>query len=246
MTEKTLFEYSFLTFVIGALISLLFGFKYKKTSIYASAMFSILASSLSLFASLESLANKTNLNFSYNLGFPIGNFEILIDPLSSFFILLISLLSIPVSIYSICYLKGEYLEKNISLITCLYQLFILSMILVVSSSNGFQFLILWELMTLISFGFVIFEYKNKENQDAGFIYLLMTHIGATFLLFTFLILIIFWNRKHNSIMVKKSFICFYNNWFWYKSWNYTASHLAAKSTSGSTKSYFCTYVRSND
>ncbi len=188
MAEKTLLEYSFLIFVIGAIISLLFGFKFKKASIYASAMFSILASSLSLYASAHSLINRANFNFSYNLGFPIGNFEILIDPLSSFFILLISLLSIPVSIYSIGYLKGEYLEKNIGLITFLYQLFILSMILVVSSSNGFQFLILWESMTLISFGFVIFEYKNKENQDAGFIYLLMTHIGAIFLLFTFLIL----------------------------------------------------------
>ena len=61
------------------------------------------------------------------------------------------------------------------------------MLLVVLSGNGFQFLIFWELMTLISFAFVIFDIKSTESKNAGFIYLLMTHIGSAFLLLTFLI-----------------------------------------------------------
>jgi len=61
------------------------------------------------------------------------------------------------------------------------------MLLVVLSGNGFQFLILWESMTLISFAFVIFDIKNTESRNAGFVYLLMTHIGSAFLLLTFLI-----------------------------------------------------------
>lgn len=101
--------------------------------------------------------------------------------------MVISILVIPVSIYSIGYLKKEYLEKNVGVLGTLYQLFILSMLLVVCSGNGFQFLILWELMTLISFAFVIFDVKNVDSQKAGFVYLLMTHIGSAFLLFTFLI-----------------------------------------------------------
>lgn len=101
--------------------------------------------------------------------------------------MLISILVIPVSIYSIGYLKKEYLEKNIGVLGALYQLFILSMLLVICSSNGFQFLILWELMTLLSFAFVISDFKNIDSQKAGFVYLLMTHIGSAFLLFTFLI-----------------------------------------------------------
>ena len=101
--------------------------------------------------------------------------------------MLISVLVIPISIYSIGYLKKEYLEKNVSVLGALYQLFILSMLLVICSGNGFQFIIFWELMTLISFAFVIFDLKDIDSQKAGFVYLLMTHIGSAFLLITFLI-----------------------------------------------------------
>ncbi|MBI2996495.1 MAG: hydrogenase 4 subunit B [Candidatus Melainabacteria bacterium] len=42
-------------------------------------------------------------------------------------------------------------------------------------------------MTLISFAFVIFDIKSIDSKKAGFVYLLMTHIGSAFLLLTFLI-----------------------------------------------------------
>ena len=79
------------------------------------------------------------------------------------------------------------MEKNVGVLGVLYHLFILSMILVVCAANAFLFLFLWELMTLISFVFVISDTKSTESQKAGFIYLLMTHIGLAFLLFAFLI-----------------------------------------------------------
>ncbi len=161
--------------------------KSKSLSIVASNIFAIIASTLSLISSVFSLINQHSYTLDYLVGFPFGKLELTIDPLSAFFVFMISLLVIPVSIYSIGYLKSEYLEKNIGLLCTLYHLFILSMLFVVLSGNGFQFLIFWELMTLISFAFVIFDIKSTESKNAGFIYLLMTHIGSAFLLLSFLI-----------------------------------------------------------
>ena len=71
---------------------------------------------------------------------PIGNLTFSIDALSGFFILLISLVGLAVSIYSIDYMK-EYQEKGYSnaLFGFLYNIFILSMIAVVTSQNGLLF-----------------------------------------------------------------------------------------------------------
>ncbi len=187
--EALLLKYSFLIFVLGAIFVFLICLKSKVLSIIASSIFAIIASSLSLISSIFSIIYQHPFAFAltYNLGFPLGKIELVIDPLSAFFIMIISILVIPVSIYSIGYLKKEYIEKNVGILGFLYQLFILSMLLVVCSGNGFQFLIFWELMTLISFAFVISDITNSDSQKAGFIYLLMTHIGSAFLLFTFLI-----------------------------------------------------------
>ena len=118
----------------------------------------------------------------------MGNFELVIDPLSAVFIFITSLLAIPVSVFSIGYLQAEYIKKDIGILCSLYHLFLLSMLLLVSCGNGFLFLILWECMTLLSFAFVISDTNSEESKYAGFIYLLMTHIGTAFLLFMFLIL----------------------------------------------------------
>lgn len=185
--EALLLKYSFLIFTLGAIFAALICIRSKTFSVIASSIFTIIASSLSLVSSISSIAYQHHFTLTYNLGFLLNKIELVADPLSAFFIILISLLAIPISIYSIGYIKAEYLEKNISLLCSLYPLFILSMLLVVLSGNGFQFLIFWELMTLISFAFVIFDIKSNESKNAGFIYLLMTHIGSAFLLLAFLI-----------------------------------------------------------
>ncbi len=187
MNEVLLLKFSFLLFVFGAISALTLNFFSKKLSIISSSVIGVIASSLSLISSILILLHKSKLVFSFHFVEPFGPLELLVDPLAAFFILLISMLSIPVLIYSIGYLQTEYMEKNVGIFGVLYHLFILSMILVLCAANAFLFLFLWELMTLISFIFVISDTKSSESQNAGFIYLLMTHIGLAFLLFAFLI-----------------------------------------------------------
>jgi hydrogenase-4 component B len=62
------------------------------------------------------------------------------------------------------------------------------MILVVTAWNGFYFLIVWELMSVLSYMMVSFDYKNKENEFAGYLYILMTHVGTAFIVLSFVLL----------------------------------------------------------
>ncbi|MBI1858075.1 MAG: hydrogenase 4 subunit B [Candidatus Melainabacteria bacterium] len=189
MLETILLQSSFLGFITAAALTLALSKVSKKLSIYFSGILGVISCCLSLSSSTLALLNHKSFLVTYQLLIPlVGKFQLVIDPLAAFFILLISLLSIPVSIYSIGYLKSEYINKNVGLLCALFHLFILSMILVVSTNNGIVFLILWEVMTLISFFFVISDTENNSSKHAGFIYLLMTHIGSAFLLIAFLIL----------------------------------------------------------
>ena len=91
------------------------------------------------------------------------NFEILIDGISAFFILIIGIVSFAVSLYSIGYSKEYETKKRTSALGFLFNIFILSMVLVVASNNAFFFLIFWELMSLVNFFLVIYDYDKEEN-----------------------------------------------------------------------------------
>jgi len=116
------------------------------------------------------------------------DFEIFIDGTAAFFILLIGLVSFAVSIYSLSYAKKFDDKKNNSALGMLFNIFIISMILVVASNNVFFFLIFWELMSLVSFFLVIYEHENKNNLKSGLTYLVMTHIGTAFIFASFLLI----------------------------------------------------------
>ncbi len=62
------------------------------------------------------------------------------------------------------------------------------MTLVVLADNGFFFLIVWELMSLLSYFLVVTEHEKTEVRYAGLFYLIMAHVGTAFILLAFLIL----------------------------------------------------------
>lgn len=106
------------------------------------------------------------------------------DALSGFFIIVISILSISVSLYSIGY-TGNLNKRG--LMGILFNLFILSMYGVIMSHNIITFLILWETMSIVSYFLVTFE-RDEKSAKAGLIYAVMTHIGTAFIIALFLML----------------------------------------------------------
>jgi hydrogenase-4 component B len=114
-----------------------------------------------------------------------------IDALSAFFLLVISIVSVAVSIYSIGYVTEYYGKKPVGLLSGGLNIFLLSMIAVVTVDNSLTFLIAWELMSIISFLLVMFEHEKPEIQRSGYVYVVMTHFGTLFIILSFLTLFLF-------------------------------------------------------
>ena len=146
----------------------------------------VIASILGIACALDAILGGS---FTLSL-FPtrFGTFSFYVDGLSAFFVLMISLLSLVVSIYSFGYVKQYEGEYSIGLMGFLYNMFILSMALVVTARNAVLFLILWEAMSLLSYALVVYENRNKDAVRSGFIYILMTHAGTAFIMLSFLLL----------------------------------------------------------
>lgn len=119
---------------------------------------------------------------------PLLTFAIRLDPLASFFVLTISLVSLAASIFALGYVTEFYGRASISRLGSLFNGFLLSMTLVVLADNGFFFLLVWELMSLFSYFLVVTEHEKTDVRYAGLFYLIMTHVGTAFIILTFLFL----------------------------------------------------------
>ncbi|MDO8269727.1 MAG: proton-conducting transporter membrane subunit, partial [Candidatus Levybacteria bacterium] len=83
----------------------------------------------------------------------------------------------------------QYSKKyNLGVFGFFYNLFLLSLFLVVTAHNGIYFLFVWELMSLSSLFLVIFENQKTQIIKSGFIYFVMTHAATAFILLSFLLL----------------------------------------------------------
>lgn len=114
-----------------------------------------------------------------------------VDSLSAFFLLVISVLAVAVSVYATGYVGEYYHKKNVGLLGGGLNLFLLSMAAVVSVDNAFAFLVAWELMSVVSFGLVMFEHERDDVRIAGYVYVVMTHVATLFITLSFLALFLF-------------------------------------------------------
>jgi hydrogenase-4 component B len=111
-------------------------------------------------------------------GFTPFAFAVEVDRLAAFFLLLICGVALPVILYARSYLSRHYDDVKSQWIWALSSLFLLSMVLVVTSASAFSFLIGWELMTLLSAALILLDGTSKERLHNLFIYLVMMHAGA--------------------------------------------------------------------
>jgi hydrogenase-4 component B len=185
MGNFTLFQAAILLYVTGAILGLLS--RNAKLTRTLTFMPSMIASVLLVVFSSNVITSGKSLQLVVPGTLSFFNFEILIDGISAFFILIIGIVSFAVSLYSIGYSKEYEIKKRTSALGFLFNIFILSMVLVVASNNAFFFLIFWELMSLVSFFLVIYDHEKDENLKSGMTYLVMTHLGTAFIFASFLL-----------------------------------------------------------
>ncbi|MEN6586476.1 MAG: hydrogenase 4 subunit B [Sulfuricella sp.] len=118
------------------------------------------------------------------LGLPDLPFHLRLDALSAFFLLILGAASFGISLYGAGYFRSMD-KATLGLLCFEYHLFLASMALVILADDAYMFMVAWETMAISSYFLVTTDHKIPEIRSAGFIYLLIAHIGAIAILMCF-------------------------------------------------------------
>ena len=110
------------------------------------------------------------------------------DALSCFFVLIVSLVGLAISVFSLGYARTYYGRKNVGVLAGVFNALLLVTTLVFIAGNLWMFLIAWELMALLAYGMVSFEHEDREARQAGVLFFIMSHLDAVCVLLGFLML----------------------------------------------------------
>ena len=118
------------------------------------------------------------------IGLPGLPFHFRLDGLSAFFLVVLGGTAAGVSLFCAGYFRQS--EGTAPGLLCLqYHVFLAAMALVVLADDAYAFMVMWETMALASFFLVISNHRIAEIRRAGYLYLLIAHIGALGILLCF-------------------------------------------------------------
>jgi hydrogenase-4 component B len=118
------------------------------------------------------------------LGLPDLPFHLRLDALSAFFVVLVGAVGFGISLFSAGYFRHG--EGALPGLLCLqYHVFLSSMVMVMLADDAYLFMVAWETMALSSYFLVTTSHRIAEIRRAGFLYLLVAHIGAIAILLCF-------------------------------------------------------------
>jgi formate hydrogenlyase subunit 3/multisubunit Na+/H+ antiporter MnhD subunit len=118
------------------------------------------------------------------LGLPQLPFHLRLDGLSAYFLLLIGGVTAGVSTFAAGYFRqGEGTPPG--LICLEYHVFLASITMVVLADDAYVFMVMWETMAFSSFFLVLANHRIPEIRQAGYLYMLVAHIGALGILLCF-------------------------------------------------------------
>ena len=118
------------------------------------------------------------------IGLPQLPFHLRLDSLSAFFLIVIGGVAAGVSAFAAGYFrKGEGTPPG--LICLEYHVFLASIAMVVIADDAYAFMVVWETMAFSSFFLVMANHRIPEIRNAGYLYMLVAHIGALGILLCF-------------------------------------------------------------
>jgi len=118
------------------------------------------------------------------IGLPDLPFHLRLDALSAFFLALIGIASVGISIFAGGYFReGEGTPPG--LMCFQYHVFLAAMAMVLLADDAYAFMVSWELMAVSSYFLVTTNHRIPEIQRAGYLYLLIAHVGAIAILLCF-------------------------------------------------------------
>ncbi len=123
-------------------------------------------------------------HFILPIGLPDLPFHLRLDALSGFFLLLLGSAAFGVTVYAMGYFRSMA-DDQVGLLALWFNLFLAGMALVLLADDAYAFMVAWEVMALSSYFLVTTDHKIPDIRRAGFLYLLIAHVGAVSLLLCF-------------------------------------------------------------
>jgi hydrogenase-4 component B len=189
--SSTLLPVGLMGYVAGAVAGLLFLRRERLANLFSFGC-AALAALCGVFSCAHALATgAAGARQSFELFpslIPYVRFSIRPDALGCFFGMIVSLLGLALSIYSLGYARGYYGRKSVGVLGAFFNLLLLATTLVFLADHALFFLIAWEIMALSAYCLVSFEHEREETRNAGVLFFVMSHIGTGCLILGFLLL----------------------------------------------------------
>lgn len=161
---------------------------------FGSFLFLFFSGAASIGAGVWTLLANRTLSARFAMGLPWLDWHLRIDPLSGFFLLLLGILVLSISLYGPSYTR-EFgrgaAAQPLPPLGIFTALFVLGMQMLLLSDDALVFMIFWEMMSLSGYFLVVYQHQHAANRDAAFLYLLLAHVGALVILLSFGVLAAF-------------------------------------------------------
>ncbi len=141
-----------------------------------------------LWPALDILSGGPTQTYYHPWRVPLASLAMELDALSAFFAVPILVLAALAAVHGASYFQSYAGKKNVGVIWFWFHLLVAGMLTVVLARNGVLFLTAWELMSLSAFFLVTVDDEKENVRQAGWTFLIATHLGTAFLLALFLLL----------------------------------------------------------
>lgn len=185
MDSLQLLHWSVMLYLVGGVLALLLA-RQERVSVNITAITAIIGGIFGLCSAIPVLLSGHIQLYTTQGIFPFAAFSVRLDMLSAFMVMVISLLVIVCSLYSIAYVR-EYEGRGAGSMGFFMNLFIASMVGLVVMDNAFYFIILFEAMSLASWFLVISE-QDEESVSAGLLYFFIAHAGSVLIMIAFFLM----------------------------------------------------------
>ncbi|GMU20340.1 MAG: oxidoreductase [Phycisphaerae bacterium] len=119
---------------------------------------------------------------------PVGRFAMRLDGLTVFFLVPVLLVPALGAVYGLAYWRQDEHAGNGRKLRFFYGLLAAAMAVVVGARDGIVLLVAWEIMALAAFFLVTTEDEDTGVRQAGWVYLVATHLGTLCLIAVFALL----------------------------------------------------------
>jgi hydrogenase-4 component B len=111
-----------------------------------------------------------------------------VDGLSAWFLLILSVLAVPVAVYSLGYVAHPPLDRRSAFLGIGFNVLVGAVEIVFAAGDVLTFLGAWELMTLTTAALVATEHTSLASRRAAYLYLAMSHLATGCLIAAFMAL----------------------------------------------------------